>query len=82
MRFGQMSSIILLFQPFKFHCCMLTSKKDTLVKFCFLDCWRLCAAPTQLLFFLNSKKYYRYLWSSWYGTLQVHMALLDSENHF
>ncbi len=44
MWFGQMSSIILLFQPFKFHCCILISKKDTLVNFCILDFKRLRAA--------------------------------------
>ncbi len=44
MWFGQMSSNILLFQPFKSHCCMLTSKKDTLVKFCILDFMRLRGA--------------------------------------
>ncbi len=37
MWFNPISYNILLFQPFKFHCCMLISKKDTIVKFCIFN---------------------------------------------
>ncbi len=46
MWFSQMSYNIILFQPFKFHFCMLISKIDTLVKFCILDFSTLIGEPT------------------------------------